>query len=260
MEIPGTRARVCLACSPFSSARNMTPHVLCARVRLPCVRAGVDAVTTDVPGRRVEVTGTADASAVATSLEVRTRKAVRVVSDPRSALGDMPAGYEHEQRRAAAARAAAEQTQEMYGYWATAHAEPWEEAAAAATDYASNHSTVPLSSSSGGMPPSPPASSSSYGGPPPEGVYGDQHWAAPAPPSGDFYMPEGGECYGQYPPPVGALYTHQGGDCFGQQYWRPAYPPPEPEPEGYYPYGGQREDYYPYGRQPDENPGSCSIQ
>jgi len=67
-----------------------------------------------------------------------------------------------------------------------------------------------------------------------------------------LYMPQGGgECYGQHWPEVGAFYTHQGGDCFGQQY-RPAYPPPEPEPEGY---------YYPYGGQPaDENPGSCSIQ
>ncbi|XP_025791678.1 heavy metal-associated isoprenylated plant protein 6-like [Panicum hallii] len=284
MEIPD--------CSPFSSAWNLTPHVLCARVRRPCVRTGVDAVTTDVPGRRVEVTGTVDASAVATSLEVTTRRPVRVVSDPRSA-GDVPEGYDHEQRKAAAARAAAEQiTQEMYG--ATAHAEPQE---ATAADDASNHSTVPPSAArpaggrrrgrrasqrapsppvqqppSSGMPPSPPASSS-YGAPPPEagcyhypaqpeGVYGDQHWAAPAPPSGDFYMPQGGECYGQqwpkYAPPAGAFYPHQGGECFGQQW--PAYPPPEPEPEGYYPYGRQPEGYYPYGGQPDENPGGCSIQ
>ncbi|XP_039780620.1 heavy metal-associated isoprenylated plant protein 6-like [Panicum virgatum] len=175
---------------------------------------GVDAVTTDVPGRRVEVTGTADASTVATSVEVRMRRPVRVVSDPRSA-GDAPARYDHEQRKAAAARAAAEQMWELYGA-TTAHAEPRPQEVAA-TDNASNHSSSPSSA------------------------------ACPA---------GGGECYGQHwpayqPPEVGAFYTHQGGDCFGQQY-RPAYPPPEPEPEGY---------YYPYGGQPaDENPGSCSIQ
>jgi len=175
-----------------------------SRVLSPCVRAGVDAVTTDVPGRRVEVTGTADASAVAASVEVRMRRPVRVVSDPRSA-GDAPAGYDHEQRKAAAARAAAEQMWELYGA-TTAHAEPRPQEAAA-TDNASNHSSsaacpaggrrrgrrgasqrapspppVQQPQCSGCMPPSPPASSSSYGSPPPEGVYGDQHWAAPAPP------------------------------------------------------------------------------
>ncbi|RLN41360.1 uncharacterized protein C2845_PM01G41360 [Panicum miliaceum] len=82
---------------------------------------GVDAVTMDVPGRRVEVTGRADASAVATSLEVRMRRPVRVVSDPRSA-GGATAEYNHERRKAAAAGAAAEQMQAMYG--ATAHAKP----------------------------------------------------------------------------------------------------------------------------------------
>ncbi|CAL4925159.1 unnamed protein product [Urochloa decumbens] len=235
---------------------------------------GVDSVTTDVPGRRVTVTGTADASAVATSLEVRMRTPVRVLSDPRTPDDAVP-GYDHEQRKAAAAGAAAQQMWEMYGA-AAAHAAPQE----AATDAASSFSSLSLPSSSAPPPrppagrrrrgraccqrapspppppvqragssssvtPPPPPPPSSYGAPPPPpgyghyypapppppGVYGGQNWAAPAPPSGCFFM-------------------QQGGDVFGQQW--PGYPPPAPEPpEGYYPYGGQ---------QYCDNPGSCSIQ
>ncbi|OEL19001.1 hypothetical protein BAE44_0019979 [Dichanthelium oligosanthes] len=211
---------------------------------------------------------TADASAVATSLEVRMGRPVRVVSDLRRA--DVPAGYDHEWRKASAARAAAQQMQEMYG---AMHVEPQE----AATDASSLSSLSSAPSSSGSRrrrrtnqrAPSPPGQSvgisrplsppaSSYGAPPPQGgygyyypapggVYGGQEWAAAAPPSGGFYM-------------------HQGGEMFGGQQW-PAYPPPAPEPEGYCPsYSGQQGEnpgscgYYPYGGQQDENPGGCSIQ
>ncbi|KAF8722934.1 hypothetical protein HU200_022072 [Digitaria exilis] len=46
---------------------------------------GVEKVATDVEESRVTVTGTADAAAVATSVQVRTRKPVTVVRDGRSA-------------------------------------------------------------------------------------------------------------------------------------------------------------------------------
>ncbi|XP_004986553.1 heavy metal-associated isoprenylated plant protein 9 [Setaria italica] len=203
---------------------------------------GVDAVTTDVPARRVKVTGTADASVVATSLEVRMRKPVRVVSDPQRP--DVVPGYDHEWRKAAAARAAAQEMQEMYGA-ATTHVVPQE--ASVMDDASCSLSSLLLSAPPPGCrlracqpAPSPPAPSSSYGAPPPQagywypeppgGVYGGQHWAAPAP-----------------APLSGGFYMHRG-ELFGQQW--PAYPPPAPEPEDYYPYGGQQ----------DLNPGSCSIQ
>lgn len=206
-------------------------------------------VTTDVAASRVEVTGTADASAVATSLQVRTRSSVRVVSDSRRL--DFPAGYDHEQRKAVAAWAAAQQM----------HGEPRE----AVTDLSGASSSVPLpappccrrrrrrrTSAPAPSPPAQPAGSSnphpspplqSYGAPPPQaagaayyypapGVYGGQYWAA-APSQ----------------PPVG-FYTGQ---------W-PAYPPPE----GCYPwqggevYGGQRQMWAPC--QQDENPHICRVQ
>ncbi|CAM0145748.1 unnamed protein product [Urochloa decumbens] len=234
---------------------------------------GVDTVTTDVPGRRVTVTGTADASAVATSLEVRMRRPVIVLSDPRRPDDAVP-GYDHEQRKAAAAGAAAQQMWEMYGSTSTAHVAPQE----AATDAASILSS--LSSSSSSAPPPPPAggrrrrgrachrapspppvqgagSSSSmtpsfppppapsYGAPPPPPGYGYYY---PAPPPPGVY--DGQNWAAPAPPPSGCFLMQQGGEMYGQQW--PPYPPPAPEPpEGYYPYGGQ---------QYCDNPGSCSIQ
>lgn len=248
MEIPGASAsrrvhmrgisfRTCLLAAICISLIWNVRHVI----------AGVDAVTTDVQARLVKFTGTADASAVATSLEVRMRKPVRVVSDPTRPEPDVVPGYDHEWRKAAASRAAAQQMQEMYGPAATTHVAPQE--ASSATDESSCSLSSLFSSAPPALrrlracqPPSPPAStsSSSYGAPPPQagywyaeppgGAYGGQYWAGPAPPSGGFYM-------------------HQGGESFGQQW--PAYPPPTPEPDCYYPYGGQQ----------DLNPGgSCSIQ
>ncbi|KAF8722935.1 hypothetical protein HU200_022073 [Digitaria exilis] len=126
MEIPGTQQGASctfffctrtFACWSISFAYCLIGTCTCCT----CVRAGVVTVRTDVAGRRVEVTGTADASAVATSLEVRMRKPVRVVSDPRSAGA---AGYEHERRKAAAARAAAQQIQEMYSGTSSSYGAP----------------------------------------------------------------------------------------------------------------------------------------
>ncbi|CAD6205215.1 unnamed protein product [Miscanthus lutarioriparius] len=208
---------------------------------------GVDTVTTDVVARRVEVTGTADASAVATSLQVRTRSSVRVVSDSRRL--DFPAGYDHEQRKAVAAWAAAQQ---MYG-------EPRE----AATDPSGASSSAPLPvapccrrrrgrrprapapsppvqpGSSSNRLPSPPLQS--YGAPAPQaagagyyypalGMYGGQYWAAALsqPPVG-FYTGQ----WPAYPPPEG--YPWQGGEVYGgQQMWAPC--------------------------QQDENPHICRVQ
>ncbi|CAN6288108.1 unnamed protein product [Urochloa humidicola] len=241
---------------------------------------GVDAVTTDVPGRRVTVTGTADASAVATSLEVRMRRPVRVLSDPRSP-GDAVPGYDHELRKAAAAQ----QMREMYGSPTSTAAQqqqaapPHEEAA----DAASVHSSLSSPSSSAPPPPPPPAgsrrrrrracqcqrapspppvqgagsssrapsspppASSSYGGPPPPAGYHYYYQPPPPPPPGVY---GGGQDWAAPAPPSGCFFTQQGGEMFGQPQW-PVYPQPGPEPEGYYPCGGQQ--YY-------ENPGSCSIQ
>lgn len=224
-------------------------HVLC--VHSTSVGEGVDTVTTDVAASRVEVTGTADASAVATSLQARTKSSVRVVSDDSRRL-DFP-GYDHEQRKAVAAWAAAQQMQQMYG-------EPRE----AATDPSDASSSVPLPAAPccrrrrrrrtrapAPSPPVQPAGSSnplpsppleSYGAPPPQA-------AGPG-----YYYPALGVYGGQYraaapsQPPVG-FYTGQ---------W-PAYPPPE----GYYPwqggevYGGQQM-WAPFLQ--DENPHICSVQ
>ncbi|CAL4942061.1 unnamed protein product [Urochloa decumbens] len=235
---------------------------------------GVDTVTTDVPGRRVTVTGTADASAVATSLEVRMRRPVIVLSDPRRPDDAVP-GYDHEQRKAAAAGAAAQQMWEMYGSTSTAHVAPQE----TATDAASILSSLSSSSSSAPPPPPPaggrrrrgrachrapspppvqgagssssmtpsfpPPPAPSYGAPPPPPGYGYYY---PAPPPPGVY--DGQNWAAPAPPPSGCFLMQQGGEMYGQQW--PAYPPPAPEPpEGYYPYGGQ---------QYCDNPGSCSIQ
>nr|CAB3499544.1 unnamed protein product [Digitaria exilis] len=141
--------------------------VVASSVRSPASRSVVT-VRTDVAGRRVEVTGTADASAVATSLEVRMRRPVRVVSDPRSAGA---AGYEHERRKAAAAQ----QMQEMYGGPSSSYG-----AAPPAQDgyYYNNY-------------------------PEPGGVCGQagQQWPEyPSP--GGFYMHQGGQqCPASYPSP-----------------------------------------------------------
>ncbi|CAN6299276.1 unnamed protein product [Urochloa humidicola] len=239
---------------------------------------GVDAVTTDVPGRRVTVTGTADASAVATSLEVRMRKPVRVLSDPRRADDDVP-GYDHEMRKAAAAGAAAQQMSELY--WATPatqHVAPHVDEAAADDEAASIISSLSSMSSSSVPPPPPgrrsrrafrqrapspppvqraagsssmtPSSlpapfASSYGAPPPLPPPGYHYYMAPPPP--EAY---GVQNWAAPAPPSGCFLMQQGGEMLGQQW--PAYPPPAPEPpEGHYPYGGQ---------QYCDNPGSCSIQ
>ncbi|CAN6293416.1 unnamed protein product [Urochloa humidicola] len=236
---------------------------------------GVDAVTTDVPARRVTVTGTADASAVATSPEVRMRRPVRVLSDPRRPDDAVP-GYDHEMRKAAAAGAAAQQMREMY--WATPatqHVAPHVDMVAADDEAASIISSL-SSTSSSSVPrappppgrrsrrafrqraPSPPvqragSSSMTPSSPPP---FASSYGAPPLPPPGyHYYMAPpagayGGQNWAAPVPPSGCFLMQQGGEMFGQQW--PAYPPPAPEPpEGYYPYGGQ---------QYCDNPGSCSIQ
>ncbi|XP_062205172.1 heavy metal-associated isoprenylated plant protein 5-like [Phragmites australis] len=155
---------------------------------------GVETVTTDVEARRVEVTGTADASMVATSVEVRMRTSVRVVSDPWRP--DFP-GYDHERRKAAAARATAQRMEELYAERGVEEEDEEEEAAATE---ASEPAQAPPVQQVGGYPP--PAN----GAAPPEGyyyprqrgeAYGVQHWATPYPEPGSYYPGQGGEAYGQ---------------------------------------------------------------
>ena len=190
-------------------------------------------MTTDVAASRVEVTGTADASAVATSLQLRARTSVRVVSDSRRL--DFFPGYGHEQWKATAAWAAAQQ---MYG-------EPREAATDPSPGGASSSVLLPAAlccrrrrrctrAPPTTSPPVQPAGSSNqhpspplqlYGAPPPQAagagyyypalaVYGGQYWAA-AP----------------YQPPASFYTTGQ---------W-PAYP----APEGYYPWHGREVHMWP---------------
>lgn len=60
---------------------------------------GVESVTTDVEESRITVTGTADAAAVATSVQVRTRKPVTVVSDGRRSVTTARTPREEDQVR-----------------------------------------------------------------------------------------------------------------------------------------------------------------
>ncbi|KAL6640982.1 hypothetical protein ACP70R_019163 [Stipagrostis hirtigluma subsp. patula] len=255
---------------------------------------GVEAVTTDVGAGRVEVTGTADAAAVATSVEVRTRRAVTVLSDPWSAAV-------HEGRKAAAARAAAEQMAGYNAAWDLEQDDSDDEPAAGSVSPAppssppagSEPSTVsaapptppprrrrrrtrgpapapapPVEPVGGGYyePPRPypypttyPSETYYYPG---QEVYGvQQHWAAPYPsPEGYYYPGPGAQAYGgrQWASPEG-YYSGHGGDAYTVQHWEAPYE----LPAGCHPghgggggvYGSEHHMYH------DENEGaSCSIQ
>ncbi|KAK3157661.1 hypothetical protein QOZ80_2AG0125760 [Eleusine coracana subsp. coracana] len=211
---------------------------------------GVKEVTTDVKASRVEVIGTADASTVATTIGVDTKRSVKVISDPGGT--GFPGYKQPKKKKKAAAQATAEQE------------EPNETAAAATEDGNASPVLTPIKLDSRLRIVEPEAPS-----PPPAQVYG-----TPAPEAAYYYNPETGGRYGVQhwtaPAPYtsfgGGYYDHRGqGQVYGgDQYMWPTTPYPTPA-SCYYSYSdgppGVRVRGQENGDDDENNAGSeCTIQ
>lgn len=155
----------------------------------------MESVSTDVNTRRVEVVGTADASTLATTIGINTKRSVKVISDLQ---GTGFPGYKHEPSKKAAT---------------TTHKAEQETVATATEDGSASPVLTPIRLDPRlrivEPPPAPPPLTQAYGAAAseaayylgPGGWYNVQNWTAPEPtpypaPSGYYYDPRHGEVYG----------------------------------------------------------------